>query len=216
MSTYWWDYIAMYPGETAIIIGLIILAYFTYVELSKFWYYPLFITSFGEWRVLRYVGRIKYMENKKLFRKDSTIKQFKIKIRIPGLQTLPMILEREDIQSIKPNKIIMNKKYIHWDIEKSAYILTNDPTWGYKIRLENLQRILLHKIDNIDINSTRAARAAPQTIHSGLMQFSIPLAPGSYRENNPEDRYDVNEKHLFDREAIGSYKPMSDMEDKEE
>lgn len=206
---YWWDYIAANPKESVIIILAGIGITWLYIEVSKFWIKPLYTTSFGCWRVNRYLGRM-YFKNKqdsRLFRKDSTVKTTRGWIRMPWQRKFPIILSNSDILHHLPNKIVMNKKYIYWSENDSAYHLTDKRPLGYMINPNNLERLALRKIDDIDTKSTRAARAAPQTVHQGLLQFSIPLTPGSYTETDI-DKYNLNQHNLFDKESIGGYKEL--------
>jgi hypothetical protein len=201
---------AMYPKETAMVSLMIVGLTLFYIEISKFWIKPLYTTCFGAWRVNRYLGRMYFKSrgDARLFRKDSSVKFVKGYIRMPWQRKFPIILKNEDILHHLSNKIVMNKKYIYWSENDNAYHLTDQRPFGYMIDPCNLERLALRKIDDIDTKSTRAARAAPQTVHQGLLQFSIPLTPGSYAEKDSIDKYGTNQKNLFDRESIGGYKEL--------
>jgi len=59
MAYYFWDAIADYPVESAIIITIGALIYIGWVK--KFWYLhkpSIFCTKMGKWRVRRFNGRI--------------------------------------------------------------------------------------------------------------------------------------------------------------
>lgn len=211
---YWWDYILMYPAETATTIALCVVGYFGYLEISKFWNKPLYITNLGEWRILRYVGRILKMENKRMFYKDTEVNEFRCIVKISGQKKRPMILESKDIIGIEPRRIVMGKKYIYWDSKKAAYVLSDLRPLGYMINPDNLERMALAKIDDIDTKSTRAARAAPQVVHAGLLQYSIPIDPSDYREDDTNSRLQVSSSQLFDRDLMGDYDTLDSIHTK--
>ena len=206
----------MYPTETVILCVIGAGLYYAYYEISKFWNKPLFITAYGEWRVLRYIGRLTDFDDKKLFRPETSQDLFKATIKIQGQPKLPIILNKNDIKVHKPNKIIMNKKYIYWDMKEASYFLSEKQPIGYQIDPVNLDRFTLAKIDNIDVKAVRAARSSPVVIHQGYMQNSIPLEPGDYKEEDIEDLLELPSEYMFKRDKIGGYRKYSEMDEDED
>jgi hypothetical protein len=223
MTTFWWDYIAMYPKETAIIITVIIVGYLAYVELSKFWNKPLFITDYGRWRIYRYIGRITKMEGQKYFvaqspkfRQDPNLENtdFCCKIKIRYQPTRDIILESKDIAEITSRKIVLNKKYMLWNTEDRAYRLTNNIPRAYHLNPQNLERFMLYKIDTIDQRANKAAVASPPVIHHSLLQQHLPLEFGQYEES-VDDRILDTPEYLFDTKDVGEYGTFNDLPERE-
>lgn len=211
---HWWDYLMLYPVESTMVIGGAIACYFGYIELSKFWNKPLFITKFGEWRVLRYVGRVVDMPNKRIFRKDIKGEKYICWVKIKGQPKRKIILESDDILETKPNRIVMDKKYMYWNTEDSAYLLSDVKPKTYRIDTLNMDRYMMKKIDKIDVKTTRSARASPVVVHNSLMEQHLSLESGVYKEEE-EDAFDKSSKYIFDRESVGGYGTWQDLMEKQ-
>jgi len=219
MATYWWDLVLQYPGETAVFITAIIGGYLLYIEISKFWHKPLYITDYGKWRVHRYIGRIIKMEGQKSFIAQSpffkcdpniTKRDFKCKIKIKGQPVHDMVLNTGDLILITKRKILMNKKYVEWDIKKAAYHLTNDTPIAYHFNPSNLERYMLHKIDVIDMRANKSAVASPQVVHNSVINQHLPLDWGEYIETADDTIFDMP-THIFDENETGGYERINDM-----
>jgi len=211
---YWWDYVALYPTETVIVVIIIIGGYYLYWELSKFWNQPLYTTKFGEWRVLRYIGRIVEMEDKNAFKsKISKNKAHTGWIKIKGQPKRKIILNNKDILERTSRKIVMNKKHLMWDTNLSAYVLTDKRIKGYLSNPQNIEKYMLTKIDNIDMKATRSARASPVVIHNSLLHQHIPLDSGMYTEKE-DDAFNQYSDYIFDREEVGGYQTYEEYVDK--
>jgi len=218
---YWWDYIAAYPKESAIIIGVIILGYIGYVEISKFWHKPLFITKRGDWRIQRYAGRLiqigKTKAETRLFRPgldDNRVIEGIIKIR--GQPKRSIMLNTADIISVESRRVVMNKKNLVWNYLNNTYVLIDEPAQAYLVNLQNLEAYYTHRIDTIDIKSNKAAAASPAVIHSSLLQQHLPLDYDSYQEAEPG--MVMADKFIFDQTEVGDYgsfsKALDDVRDK--
>ena len=204
-----WYYVEKYPFETAVFIVLCIVAYLGYIELSKFWHKPLYIYGKGNWRIKRYVGRvIKIKDGRKFYAKTSETKLFEAIIKISGQPRRKIILDREDLDSLKPNKIIMNKKYILWNQKENAYILTNIPVGSYLLDSENIMKLDYNMIDQIDQKATRSARASPKLIHTVFSMHNIPLD-----DYEPEEDIVIRTgEDIYDIEKVGDYGSYLDLE----
>lgn len=217
MVAYWWDYIAMYPVETIVILTIAIGGYALYWKLSEFWNFPVYTTKYGEWRVLRYIGRLVELEDKASFKKEISKNSEHIGyIKISGQPKRKVILNSKDILSRSPNKIVMNKKYFMWDTNKSAYVFTDKRIKGYLSNPQNLERFMLTKIDNIDMKATRSARASPIIVHNSLLHQHVPLDSGMYTEKE-DDMFNQYSDYIFDREEVGGYQTYEEhVDDTEE
>lgn len=204
---------ALYPVETAIVITIILAGYFGYLELSKFWNQPLYTTKYGEWRVLRYIGRLVELEDKNAFKsKISENKAHVGWIKIKGQPKRKVILNNKDILERTSRKIVMNKKYFMWDISKSAYVLTDKRIKGYLANPQNIEKYMLTKIDNIDMKATRSARASPIIVHNSLLHQHVPLDSGMYTEKE-DDAFNQYSDYIFDREEVGGYQTYEEYVD---
>ena len=213
---YWWDYVALYPTETVILAVIIIGGYYGWLEITKFWHQPLYTTKFGEWRVLRYVGRLVELDDKSAFKGELSVnKAHKGWIKIKGQPKRRIILNNKDILERHPRKIIMNKRYLMWDTDKSAYVLTDKRIKGYLSNPQNIEKYLLTKIDNIDMKATRSARASPIVVHNSLLHQHVPLDSGMYTEKE-EDMFSQFSDYIFDREEVGGYQTYTEYVDDSE
>jgi len=221
-TQFWWEYLAEYPIESMIVIGGLIGSYFAYVEIIKFWKPMLFITT-KEWRIHRYIGTVSGLDlrnfkppGKKggVFPKDAV--EFKAILKIPGKKPAPIILNNKDIIKVIPRKLLLNKKYIYWNPEEGAYALSNTKPIGYHINPSNLEGLMVYKLDNIEAKATRAAPSAPQIIHHGLMQHSIPLDPGQYSESEEATRFRPDSHYIFNTKKIGGYKTFETLIEEED
>jgi len=200
-----WDNVAKYPEETIIAITVILIIYYGYLEISKYWHQPLYTTKYGEWRVYRYIGRLIQLEDKNSFKGQLSENKAHVGyIKIRGQPKRKIILNNKDILERTPNKIVMNKRYLMWDTKKSAYVLTDERIKGYLSNPQNIEKFLLTKIDNIDMKATRSARASPIVIHNSLLHQHVPLDSGMYTEKE-EDTFTEYSDYIFDREEVGGY-----------
>jgi len=205
-----WYWIAEYPYETAMVIFLLIIGYFGYIEVSKFWHKPLYIYGDG-WRIKRYVGRIIKIKNaKKFYAKTSETEDFEAYIKMSGQPRRKILLPRDALEVAKANKIVMKKKYVLWSKVDNAYILTDVQIKSYLLDLENVERLDFNKIDMIDQKATRSARASPTLIHSVYSMHNIPM-----------DDYDEDDelviktgKDIYQVDSVGGYGSYKDLEEK--
>jgi len=223
---YWWDYVALYPKETVIILAIIFGGYYLWYELSKFWNKPLCITDYGKWRIHRYTGRIVDMEGRKItlkktmglspyFVKAIAPREFKCKIKIAGQPKRDLYLHTADLVRVEWRKVIMNKKYLVWLPEIAAYKLTNVRPTAYQLNPHNLEKFFVFKLDSIDLKANKAAVAAPQVIHNSLLQQHLPLEFGDYEENISEHSTETT-KFLFDDTEVGNYQLIEEIEREEQ
>ena len=159
------------------------------------------------------------MEDKKLFGREAVSKKdYRARVKIAGQPVRTILLNTDDILYIKRNpwklfvrQITMNRKYLYWNVQKSAYIISDDRPMGYQINPANLEKNILSMIDNIDAKATRAARSAPHIIHHGYMMHSIPLEPEEYQEDDEQTRFQLPGEFLFERKSIGKYQTYQEL-----
>lgn len=208
---YWWDYILMYPIETVAVFSIAIIGYVVYLELSKYWYKPLYISHYGKWRILRYVGRIVDMEGKKkwtginpLFGENVKDRVFECKIKIRGQPTRNINLSSDIIAEIHKRKIVMDAKYLLWIADTRTYELSSIRPKAYHVNPLNLEKYHLHKIDCMDIKANKSAIVSPPVIHNSLLSQHLPLEFGEYDEEIDE-RIAETANYIFDEEQLGGY-----------
>lgn len=222
---YWWDYILLYPTEFAIVLAVVFGGYFLWREMSKIWNKPMYVADYGRWRIHRYTGRIVDMEGRSLkprksmglspyFTKDIDGREFKCKIKIAGQPKRTLILHSSDIEKVEWRRIRMNKKYLVWLPEISAYKLTNVRPTAYQLNPHNLEKFFIYKLDSIDLKANKAAIAAPQVIHNSLLQQHLPLEFGEYEEDIDE-RLSETTKFMFNDTEVGEYQLIEAIEEEE-
>ena len=222
---YWWDYIMMYPYETAAVLLAIFGGYWLWLQLSKFWKKPLYVTHYGKWRIHRYTGRIVDMEGRSLlprrtmglnplFVKGIEGREFKCKIKIPGQPKRDLFMHTTDLVRVEWRRVIMNKKYLVWLPEIAAYKLTDVRPTAYQLNPHNLEKFYVYKLDSIDLKANKAAVAAPPVIHNSLLQQHLPLEFGEYEEALDE-RLSETTTFMFDEQEVGDYELIEKIEEEE-
>jgi len=228
---YFWDLMFMYPVESAVIISIISVIYIGWIK--KFWYLhkpSLYLTRMGEWRVRRFVGRIvgfetehgeKLLSNEwKSIKKDDSVI---IRIYIGGQPIRCMKLDVADIWTVRrvPRKlfkreITMNKKNVFWNPAQNYYELTDENVPIYIIKPHIFEKVILRKVDNLDVKATRGSKVSPQLIHSGYFGNHLALPPDEYEEND-DVVGDISEYaySVVDRGSYGEYNSVMADEGKE-
>ncbi|MCK4545402.1 hypothetical protein KAU43_07675 [candidate division WOR-3 bacterium] len=220
---YVWDYIAIYPVESAVIIGIIAFVYVGW--LKKFWYIhkpSLYTTKMGEWRIKRFIGRIVEFETEqgskimteqwaKLEKNTAVF----VRIYISGQPIRRLKLVNSDIYSITRNpsklfkkEITMNKKNMFWISEKNHYEFTDEENEIYIIKPIIFEKAMVKKIDNMDIKSTRGSKVSPALVHSGYFSNHLPIPPDEYEES---DKSLQITPYAYQSKDSGSYGTYTDL-----
>lgn len=229
---YFWDYIAYYPIESAVIISIFTIIYVGWVK--KFWYLhkpSLYSTKMGEWRVRRFIGRIADFETEhgkkmlteqwKDFKKDEEVIAI---IYISGQPLRRIKLINGDIWLVKRNprklfkkEITMNRKNLIWVQGENRYELSDETNPIYIIKPHIFEKSMLKKIDNMDIKSSRGSKVSPPLIHSGYFNNHLPIPPDEYEENDKSLQITPYAYSVKDSGSYGNYdKVMDDIDDDED
>lgn len=223
---YVWDYFAIYPVESAVIISMVAILYIGWIK--RFWYVhkpSVFATKKGKWRIKRYIGRIVKFEtengNQILTKKwkDLETKEVIIKIYIRGQPIRKMAIRNEDIYAVirTPKKlfkkeIIIDRANLIWNWEENRYEFTDDPTPIYIIKPDVLEKAMLKQIDNMDQKSTRGSKLSPPLIHSGYFDNHIPLPSNEYKETDKDLQITPYVYLKTDKGDYGTYDDLMSIE----
>lgn len=222
---YFWEYMAVYPVESAVIITVLTLFYVGWVKKFWYWHRPsLYCTKMGEWRVRRFNGRIVRFETehgKKMltekWKKFSDKEVIKIYIYIQGQPIRPMKLVNGDIWSIRRNpykcfkrEITMNRKNLIWNKDKNYYEYSDDDNPIYILKPHIFEKAMMKKIDNMDIKSSRGSKVSPQLIHSGYFNNHLPIPPDEYEETDKSLQITPYAYSTRDEGSYGTYEDLMD------
>lgn len=196
---YFWEYMAIYPVESAVIITVLTMIYVGWVKKFWYWHRPsLYCTKMGEWRVRRFNGRIVRFKTKhggkiltEKWKNYKDTEEIMIDIYIQGQPIRPMKLVNGDIWSVRRNpykcfkrEITMNRKHIIWNTDEYCYEYSDEENPIYILKPHIFEKALMKKIDNLDIKSSRGSKVSPQLIHSGYFNNHLPIPPDEYEEDD--------------------------------
>ena len=227
---YVWDYFAIYPVESAVIITIVAILYIGWIK--KFWYVykpSVFATKKGKWRIRRYIGRIVEFEtengNQILTKgwKELELKEVHLRIYIRGQPIRKMVIKNEDIYDVirTPKKlfkkeIIIDKMNLVWVWEKNQYEFVDDNTPIYIIKPDVLEKSMLEQIDNMDQKSTRGSKLSPPLIHSGYFDNHLPIPSNEYEEVDKDLQITPYVYLQTDRGSYGTYDDLMSIDEDED